>query len=348
MEKKKRSDYINIRPERGKPTVNDKKRLDPVQEEMEKKESLIVCPGSINPDFVIRSDEPFALVNRTVTFSGASSVYAGGKGRNQAIAAKRASPRTEVILVSCVGDDALGKEAIRTLEKEGIGTRHIAVSKRKGTGKCILSLFKGGYQIVGLDLGANTDLTKEDIERAKPDIESAKVLLCQIENTEEATLHALRTAKGAGTFPILNPSLVPKDRRSIRSMLSLTDLLVLNLQEAEGILGRKEKPEAMAGELGKDVPIVVLTLGEQGSIFRRGDDQVRIPARKVREVDTTACGDVFAGALASSVLERIPDLSFRGLQECVRFATAAAALAVTRTGASESAPERENILRALQ
>ena len=155
---------------------------------MNKNRSIVVCPGSINPDFVIRSEKPLRLINRTTTFAGQSSVYAGGKGRNQAVAAKRASKTgVAVTLVGAVGNDMLGREAISLIKKEGIATNCIIQKKNVETGKCILSIHKGGYQIVGLDLAANLALTRNDIDRAIPAIRRASVLVAQIENGERNT-----------------------------------------------------------------------------------------------------------------------------------------------------------------
>lgn len=310
----------------------------------------MVCPGSINPDFVIRSDKPLKLVNKTTTFSGVSSVYAGGKGRNQAIAAKRARPDSEVCLVGCVGDDFLGAEAIRILVAGGVNADFVRKSALKETGKCILSIFKGGYQVVGLDLGANSDLTTGDVDQAEAKIAKAKILLCQIENSVETTRYSLQLAKKNGCFTILNPSLVPNDPQLVRDLYPFVDLLVLNIAEAEQLLDRKLNSQnaliAAVKEFGKRVPFVVLTRGEKGSLVFADQKFAFISAFKVKEVDTTACGDVFVGCLASALLDLTP--SFKSIEEAARFASVAAGLAVTRIGASESAPTKEEILAALK
>lgn len=319
---------------------------------MIKKSKIIICPGSINPDFVIRSEKPLKLFNRSTTFHGISSIYAGGKGRNQAVAAKRASrSKTEVVLVGCVGKDFLGNEVISGLKKEHIKTNCIFQKKEKQTGKCILSLFKGGYQIVGLDLAANTLLKPVDVKNTEKDIAAAKILVCQIENTKEATTEALRIARKHGTFTILNPSLVPPNPDYvIQKMFPNTDLLVANVQEASQLIRKELKNKndyvRVANEFSKmGIKYIIITLGEKGSLIMFQGRYKFLKALHVREVDTTACGDIYVGALAAAFLEGAED--FDQFVRAVKFATVAGGLAVTKIGASESAPMRNEILKKL-
>lgn len=320
---------------------------------MKKQNKIIICPGSINPDFVIRSEKPLRLFNRSMTFHGISSVYAGGKGRNQAVAAKRSAPKEiEVILVGCVGKDSLGNDVILGLRKERIETKFVFQKKEKQTGKCILSIFKGGYQIVGLDLAANTLLGPGDIKKAEKEIAASKILVCQIENTKEATAKALKIAKRHGIFTILNPSLVPRDPSYvIKIMFPNTDLLVANVQEAGQLLKRELKNKNdFVGAAKKfsnmGIEFIIITLGEKGSLIMFQNKYKFLKALRVKEVDTTACGDVYVGALAAAFLENVN--TFDKFISAVKFASVAAALAVTKIGASESAPKRNEIFKNLK
>lgn len=317
---------------------------------MTKKNKIIICPGSINPDFVIRSKEYLKLANKSITFSGSSSIYAGGKGRNQAVAAKHSAPKnTQVVLVGCVGKDILGDEAIKGLKKEKIKTDYIFKTNAVQTGKCILSIFKGGYQIVGLDLGANVKLNLKNIRSAEKEMASAKILVAQIENTKEATLESLRLAKKHRCLTILNPSLVPENPNYvIQKMFPYVDLLVANVQEARQLLGKELKNKkdyisAVKKFKEQGMKYVIITLAEKGSLVCFQDKMEFIPALKIKEVDTTACGDVFVGALASQFLENIN--TWEKFAGALKFATVAAGLAITKIGASESAPTRTEILK---
>lgn len=324
------------------------------------KGNIIICPGSINPDFVIRSGKPFRLINRTTTFIGHSSIYAGGKGRNQAVAAKKASgPSVTVTLVSAVGNDLFGRHSIDLLKKEGIETKYIAQKNYVETGKCILSIHQGGYQIVGLDLAANLALTHRDIDRAMPALRRAAVLVAQIENGKENTAYALALAKRFHCMTILNPSVVPNDTGYVtKHIFPYTDVLVLNVQEAEDLLYRRV--DTRLGSITRaakrlaayGIPVVIVTMGDKGSlIYHSGDNTFKhIKAIKVKEVDTTACGDVFVGALAAAinVHRDRSNINFVPMGRCIQFATAAAALAVTKIGASESAPMKREIVRLMR
>lgn len=294
---------------------------------------LIVCPGSINPDFVIRSPKPLKLTNRSMTFSGTSAVYAGGKGRNQAVAARRIG--ADVTLVGCVGKDFLGNSAISGLKKEKIKT---IIKRMAETGKCILSVFKGEFQIVGLDLGANSLLKTKDIPENI--IKKSDMLLCQIENTKETTFHSLRLAKKHKKFTILNPSLV-QDKKYIQVfLLPNTDLIVLNSQEATQLTGIKiTKNNLRKAALRLKTDYVIITLGSKGCYAYFKGDEKFVHAFKVKEVDTTACGDVFIGALAATLNVK----TFSKFIASVKFASAAAALSVTKIGASESAPYKHEV-----
>ncbi len=324
---------------------------------MKKENQIIICPGSINPDFIIRSDSRLKLANRTMTFNGKSSVYKGGKGRSQAVAAKRASAKgTKVVLVGCTGKDALGRQAIEHMKKQGIETSLIKQTSAMETGKCILSIFKGGYQIVGLDLAANTLLSPKDIYKARSHIASSKVLVCQIENSIQATAYALKLAKGMGCFTILNPSIVPANVNYVRgNIYPYVDMICLNLQEAEQLLGRKMNISglvAAAKKLSSEGPkYVIITIGDKGCIAYHANRYSFVKAVPVKEIDTTACGDVFVGSLSASVLEKLKEgchLEYDDFLYATRFANAAAALSVTKIGASESAPNRMEIIRELR
>ncbi|MBU0472487.1 MAG: bifunctional hydroxymethylpyrimidine kinase/phosphomethylpyrimidine kinase, partial [Nanoarchaeota archaeon] len=314
---------------------------------MNKENQIIICPGSINPDFVIKCDKSFVLANKTMTFHGESTVFAGGKGRNQAVAAKKASGKSiSVILVGKVGDDALGTQAIKTLKKEKVITDYISKSKKKETGKAIISLFKGGYEIVGLDLGANTDLSILDVDKAKNEIAKSKILACQIENTKETTAYSLKLAKKHDCFTVLNPSIVPNDKTFLKkNVFPYVDLMVLNVQEAGQIVGKNLKSEKDVIYAGKkicslNIKYVVLTRGESGSIVFHKSKQEFVKAFKVKVVDTVAVGDNFIGALIARIVDFIDNFDFELLVKGVKFATAAAALTVGKKGASESSPTR--------
>jgi len=311
---------------------------------------IIVCPGSINPDFTISTERELKLHNGTITFQGKSRIGLGGKGSNQAVGARRAASNAKVILVGCVGNDDLGKKAIEELRKHEIATQHIKTTDEAETGKCILSLFAKGVQVVGLDLGANLELTPEDVTGVEGIIAESNILLCQLENPVSTTRRALELARKHEVFTILNPSIVPKDKKVVRDMLPLVDLLTLNIQETYELTGAGSNKESEAAKIlrASGVPNVIITLGEKGSFVSTKDKETFISAHPTKVKDTTACGDIFTGALAATLLNKdLSRLEHRNLLESVKFASVAASISLTRTGATESAPSREEILSEL-
>lgn len=299
--------------------------------------NIIICPGSINPDYMIKSSTEYKLSNKSITFFGETFTNHGGKGCNQAISAKRIG--SKVKLVGCVGNDIDGKDAINYLKKNKIDVKDIKIVN-KHTGRCILSIFKKGYQIVGLDLGANKDLTTKEI--TKINFKNFDALLCQIENNPESTIFSLKKAKQNNLITILNAS-IPTNNISINNkMLNYTDILIVNLGEAKQMLKSNLNDTNKLGfNLAKKVNYVIITLGEKGSKLFYKNKSKLIKAYKIKEIDTSACGDIFCGTFVSYLKK----LDFDEIVETMIFASAAAAISVTRKGASESAPNKKEVIK---
>jgi ribokinase len=299
--------------------------------------NIIICPGSINPDYMIQSNSEYKMSNKTITFFGDFFIYNGGKGCNQAISAKRCG--SKVKLVGCVGNDLEGKNAITYLKKNKIDVKDIKVSNKK-TGRCILSLFKQGYQIVGLYKGANKYLTTKDINNIN--FKKFDALLCQIENNYESTIFSLKKAKQNNLITVLNGS-IPTNNISINNkMLVYTDILIVNLGEAKKFLNSNINDVKKLGlNLANKVNFVIITLGEKGSILFCKNNFKNVEAFKVKEIDTTACGDIYCGAFVSYLKE----LDFNEIVKTMYFASAAAAISVTKKGASESSPRKKEIIQ---
>jgi ribokinase len=298
--------------------------------------NIIICPGSINPDYMIQSNSEYKMSNKTITFFGESFTYHGGKGCNQAISAKRSG--SKVKLIGCVGNDLEGKNAITYLTKNGIDVRDIKFVNKK-TGRCIWAMFKKGYQIVGLDKGANENLTIKDINKIS--FKKFDALLCQIENNSESTIFSLKKAKQNNLITVLNAS-IPTNNVSLNNqMLNYTDILVVNLGEAKKMLNLKiNNVKKLGFNLAKKVNFVIITLGEKGSILFSKNNFKKINAFKVKEIDTGACGDIYCGALVSYFKE----LNYEEIIKAMYFASATAAISVTKKGASESSPKKKEVI----
>jgi ribokinase len=265
----------------------------------------------------------------------------GGKGANQAVAAARAGAR--VRLVARVGEDMFGEQAVRNFEADGIDVRFVLRDGRAPSGVALINVGADGQNSISVASGANALLAPEDVLRAESAFEGADIVLMQLETPLETVKAAAEMASIRGVPVLLNPA----PARPLGSdLLALVDVLTPNETESEFLTGMaihtsEDAGKAAAALRGRGPGLVVVTLGEKGCYAAGEEFEGAIPAFKVRPVDTTAAGDVFNGALAVGLAEKRP------LKDALRFASAAAALSVTRPGAQPSAPARAEIERFL-
>ena len=296
----------------------------------------IVVVGSINVDLVVR----VATLPRPgeTVLGGRFASVPGGKGANQAVAAARAGGRTT--FVARVGDDSMGHAAINAFRAEGIETDFITIPPHGPTGVALILVDASGENSIAVAGGANYRLCTDDIERARPAIEAADVILLQLEVPLEAVAHAVTIAKAAGTRVILNPA---PARPLTAALLARVDILTPNETEAESLASQgpalsAAEADALAGTLlGLGPRAVVVTRGAAGALVATAEDRTHVPAFPVEPRDTVAAGDVFNGCLAVMLAEGLD------LVAATRFAAAAAAISVTREGAQTSAPHRGEI-----
>ncbi|MFD7612518.1 ribokinase [Streptomyces sp. NPDC059828] len=291
----------------------------------------IVVLGSTNMDLVAYVPR---APQRGETVTGREfRTIPGGKGANQAVAAARAG--AEVSMIGAVGADEFGARLRDTLEHSGVDTDLLrTVDAASGTAHIVVD-DEGGNAIVVIP-GANgtvDHLTPGD----EAVIAGADALLLQLELPLAGVLAGAEAARRHGVRTILTPApaqpLPPE-------LLAVVDLLVPNEHEAALLAGTTD-PHTAADALLRQVPEVVVTLGAEGSLhLARGAEPVRVPAPRVRAVDTTAAGDTFVGALAAALVEGRP------MHDAMVWASAAAAVSVQRPGASSSMPTRPEIDKA--
>ncbi|MBE1456259.1 ribokinase [Nocardiopsis terrae] len=283
--------------------------------------------GSVNMDLVAYVDE-VPDGGETVTGTGFRQIP-GGKGANQAVAAARAG--ADVAFLGAVGDDAFGTELRANLARSGIdatglrtvpgvsGIAHIVVDGR------------GGNRIIVVP-GANGGAGVAEGDEAL--VSGTAALLLQLELPMAAVVAGARLGRSLGVPVYLTPA---PARELPEELLENVDVLVPNQHEAAAITGHTEPRAALAALLER-VPEVLLTLGEDGSLYgRQGEEPVHVPARRVEAVDTTAAGDTFCGSFAVARAEgRTP-------RAAMEFAAAAAAISVGRHGASSSMASRDEV-----
>lgn len=297
----------------------------------------IVVVGSTNTDLVTRVAR-IPAPGETV-LGGDLQIVAGGKGANQAVAAARLG--AAVTFVARVGDDAFGKNALDNFRREGLNVEHVSVTLGVPSGVALIPVNEAtGENAIVVAPGANARLSPEDVDAAAGAFDFARALVVSLEVPLETVARAIEAGHARRLPVILNPA---PARPLPPELLSRVSLLTPNESEAAQLCGRA--PEAgfasldeMAGallDLGVDAAVV--TLGARGAVLVTPDGVEHVPGFAVQAVDTVAAGDCFTGALAVEIA------SGRALRAAVRFASAAAALSVTREGAQPALPTREEV-----
>lgn len=296
---------------------------------------MIAVVGSLNMDLVINT-EVIPRPGETVLGSDFKRIP-GGKGGNQAAAA--AKLESEVTMIGAVGRDDMGEALIWSLAADGVKTDYIIKKEEISTGIAAIVVEHSGNNAITVVSGANYQLTEDDVERYRSEIEQAKILLVQLEIPIPTVKQSLLIAKQAGGITILNPA--PAAVLD-SEMLENIDILTPNEIELELLSGcpteTMEEIQAAGNRLlEQGVKELIVTLGERGCVRINGDGMKRFPARKVSAVDTTAAGDCFNGALAVALADG------RQMDDAIEFAISASALSVTKFGAQTSLPNRKEV-----
>ena len=243
-----------------------------------------------------------------------------------------------------VGDDAYTPQMLLNYKNDGIDTRYIFQEKNIASGHALVMIGGEGNNYLSVAPGANYLLTPQVIDGIKNVFDEATMIVMQYEILAETIQHVIKLAYEK-KIPVLW-NFAPA-RNFNFSFLKMLDILVVNEVEAEFVSGVKVKSledAKSAGKaiLSKGVKNVVVTLGVNGAFTLNQIEEIYTPAFKVKNVDTTGAGDVFCGALAVALVEEKP------MKEAVRFATAAAALSVSKLGAQPSIPFRQEIVSFLE
>lgn len=292
----------------------------------------ILVVGSANMDFTIAVPR-LPAVGETVS-EGTLLVNHGGKGANQAVAARRLG--AEVRFIACVGEDSAGLEIRRALEEEGVGIAGVMGAARAATGTAVIVVDAEGRNQIAVAPGANRALTSEHVRSRFDDFAWAQVVVCSLEIPLEAVAAALGAARDAGATTVVNPAPVPQ--RPIE-FWALVDYLTPNEREAERLTGIAAGDRVSAGRAGlalreRGVDTAIVTLGAEGAIVIAAATVEHVGAFPVRAVDTTAAGDAFNAGLAVGLGEG------RDRLDALRLASATAALTCTKRGAQDSLPLR--------
>ena len=299
----------------------------------------IVVVGSFNMDLVVRL--PAIPRPGETLLGGVFATYPGGKGSNQAVAAARLGG--EVTMIGRVGADAFGDQLLSMARSEGIDTRFVSIDPHAATGVALIEVDAQGQNSIAVASGANFTLTAVDVASAFAHLERVDLLVMPLETPIDTILTAAELARKAGARVVLNPA--PAQHLS-PELLRNVDLLIPNEHEAAFMTGTaihspQDARQAAAHLLQSGPGTVIVTMGSQGALIAQAAQSENVytqtSAFSVKAVDTTAAGDGFVGALAVALGEG------RSLPAAARFASAAAAISVTRVGAQPSLPTRMEV-----
>ena len=295
--------------------------------------------GSANVDYAVtlpRLPRP----GETVT-GGELLRDLGGKGANQAVAARRLG--AEVRFLGAVGADSAGEEIRARLAALGIGVEGL-VTVPAPTGAALIFVDAAGANQIAVAPGANHALSVTALAPHAESLAWAEVVVCQLELPLPVVRWALGEARRRGVATILNPA-PAQDLDD--ELLHLVRYLTPNEGEAGRladveVTGRETAQQAGDRLVERGAAVVIVTLGADGALVCGGEDPRHHPGFRVTAVDTTAAGDAFTGALAAGLA------AWGSLDQALPLANAAAALTCTRPGAQASLPDRAAVDRYLR
>jgi len=295
---------------------------------------VVVC-GSINIDLVVRCQQ-IPMPGQTVTADSASEIC-GGKGANQAVGAALAGG--QVHMIGRTGDDAFGGRLRANLERHEVDCSAVSPTENSTSGMAVIAVENSGQNSIMVVPGANGKVSPADVQEQRKLIESADVLLLQLEIPTPSVIAAVEIARRSGVRCILDPA--PVAPRWTNELLAV-DLVCPNESEAAAITGIEistlENAKAAALQLqARGAKNVAVTMGEKGVVLLAGKTFHHIAPLPIEPVDTTGAGDAFAGALA------VEWAKTSDLLRAAQFASIAGALAATKFGAQQSLASRNKI-----
>ncbi len=300
--------------------------------------NTITVIGSINLDTTLRVSQmpkPGETMHAKEHFTAG-----GGKGANQAVAAKRSGADT--YFIGAVGNDGAGTVMSELLEQEEIDTTGVIKLDNQSTGQAFITVDDAGENSILIFSGANNSFTPEDVQESAEIIGKSDFLISQFESAINSTTEAFNIARSKQVKTILNPA--PALSEMPKELLSVTDMIIPNETETEILTGIKvtdEKSLKEAADYLHDLGIeaVIITIGSKGAFYDVNGKSGIVPAFKVKAVDTTAAGDTFIGAL-STILKT----DYSNIEEAITYGNKASSLTVQRYGAQPSIPYKNELV----
>jgi len=284
-------------------------------------------------DLVIEADR-YPEEGETI-IGGQFEQIPGGKGANQALAAAKLGD--EVEFIGACGDDSFASKLKSSLRSGGAKIDNIFEIKGVSTGVAVITVDPAGNNRIIVSPGANYELNLEKIEKIKNKIIEAKIILLQLEIPISAIEKIVEIAAANNTKIILDPA--PAQKLS-DYILSKIDYLLPNEGELDLLLTEakaKTRSEKISVLLNKGIKNIIVTEGKKGINLYNKNEKLHLNSLKVKAVDTTAAGDVFAGAFAASLIKE------NNIKKSLEFAIKAAAYSVTKRGAQSSIPDQKEL-----
>lgn len=296
----------------------------------------IVVVGSLNLDMVVGVDR-IPVIGETVLASNIIRVP-GGKGANQSYAARKLG--ADVTFLGAIGEDDIGEILRNNLERVGVCTKHIKVTKQEPSGLALVAVDKDGDNSIIVIQGANKTVDREYIDLHMDIIKESDIIICQLEIPIETVLYVGKMAKELGKIFMLDPA--PAQKELPEELLRCVDVLKPNETELAFMTGLEASSENLkeATDLlkSKGVRNVIVTLGRGGAYLNDENDNTQyFEAIKVNSVDTTAAGDAYVAALAVSLSEG------NNLSCSIDYASIVASMVVSKRGAQSSIPSRKEV-----
>ena len=296
------------------------------------KRPRIAVVGSANIDLTTFTAQ-FPKPGETI-FGQKFDLGFGGKGANQAVAAKLCG--AEVFMVARVGSDLFGPATIKNFQNLGIDASHVRQVEGVSSGVAPIFVDPSGQNRILVVKGANDTLKAADVDEAADDLKRADCIVLQFEIPLETVYYTVHFARKNGIRCILNPA--PAQLIDVKAISDL-DYFVPNESEAETITGmpvRNVEDAKKCAEklLSSGIGRVIITLGANGSLLAGREGMEHVPAFNVKAVDSTGAGDAFIGSFATFLGEGLPE------RDVVRRANLYAGLSTTSVGTQKSFYDR--------
>ena len=300
---------------------------------MAKRPARIAVVGSANVDLTSFTDQ-FPQPGETV-FGEAFDLGFGGKGANQAVAAKYCGAKVD--MVARVGDDLFGPATIKNFKSLGIGSRDVKTVKGVSSGVAPIFVEKSGQNRIIVVKGANDKLTDKGVGQARARLKRADMIILQFEVPLATVYHTVRFARKNKIRCIVNPApALPVDLKQLANV----DYFIPNETEAATITGKPvetvDQAKACAEYLlAQGIRRVIITLGEKGALLAGSEGMELIPSFKVTPKDTTGAGDAFIGSFAVFLGEGLAE------RDALARANLYAGLSTTSVGTQKSFLKRK-------